>query len=225
MAVARDNFGQDFPNASWGSGTSFTFSYAITSGVNSELLLGVFLNGVTTNNVTGATFNATAMANLGFKATLTNTNTLSVWGLKGQSGTHNVVVSISPSNPEVQILVNSWTGVDQTTPTGTVVSNNGTGTAMSVNGGSVPANGVMVGFAIHSYSHTTLTQGQTATNVSGDSAPNIGLQIISNYSASVGTLTYTAGNSYGWAAIAIPLNAAGGSSVNTKGNFFLLLGP
>lgn len=216
MAVALDNSATCFADASWTSGTSFTLTSYVAGGSNTYMRVSVYLNTVMTDNVTGVTWagSATGWGSIGFKTTSSSTQALSVWGAQGLSGTQNIVVSVSPSNTSVNFVVDTWTGVDQTTPLGTTVTAHGTGAALSANGGSVPTNGVMVGSGVHNYS-TSLTSGETILKSTRNANPG-GKTLASTYSTSTGTLTFTASGSYVWAEVVTPINAvaAGGRTAD-----------
>ncbi len=217
MAVTLDNSGRCSVDGSWTAGSSFTLTSYVASGTDTYMRVAVFQFGVSADNVSSVTWGGSGAGwgLLAFAASA-SPDGQSVYGCKGLTGTQNIVVTLTAFSALCNFVVDSWTGVDQTTPTGTTVTNTGTGTAMSANAGSVPSNGVVVGSSTHRYSFNTITTSNTALQLAGSGSVAKGRTLGSAYSTSTGTIAFTAGSSYGWACIATPLNAAGAGG----GTFF-----
>lgn len=107
-AIAIDSSSDGYANA-----TSLTFSLTVT-GSNTAIAVSAwtFPNG---DVITGVTYNAEALTKKGTKSSDAG-GFQNVWGAAGaDTGTHNVVVSASPSS-QLFVAAASYTGVDQTTP-------------------------------------------------------------------------------------------------------------
>lgn len=94
-------------------GSSITFSHTNTGG-NLVLLVGVSVNGTTSDIITGVTYNGTSMTQASKKFT-----GQTAWGYlyilaAPSSGTHDVVVSASSSSFNLRAVSVSYTGAKQT---------------------------------------------------------------------------------------------------------------
>lgn len=107
-------------------GTTLTHSYTMGSVTNGYLLVGVWSRlDAGEPTVSSATYNGVAMDILQ-TLQVASGGRLTLCGLKNPaSGTHNIVITMSGSISKMGIGVTSWGGVNQTTPTGTPVTNSG----------------------------------------------------------------------------------------------------
>lgn len=152
---------------------SLTFSHTMSSGTNGLLIVaasvqtsgGATLNTVTFNGVSMTKYNEITIASTYFK--------LSLWYLIAPaSGAHNVVATAS-TTVEIWAAAQSFTGVDQTTPLGTIVTNtlDSGQTTTSVNVSSATGDIVADTFYSSSVAGTpTVGSGQTAQGASGGAA-------------------------------------------------------
>lgn len=108
--------------ATSGTGTSYTFSHT-TTGTNRGLSVCVFMFNSPITTVSSVTYAAVGLTQVG-SATLTfggaSTLRLEQWFLANPaSGANNVVITPSASTSTIYGFVNSYTGVNQSTPVGT----------------------------------------------------------------------------------------------------------
>ncbi len=114
------------------TGTSnLTFAHTTTATANRLLLVGVSINitNAPTAGVVGVTYNGTALSFVGAHNDAGNTRRVEMWYLLAPvSGTQNVVVSVNVPGGVIDGVVagaTTFTGVDQTSPLGTFVSEDG----------------------------------------------------------------------------------------------------
>ena len=115
MSIAYDASSQKSSSA-WSSGSSFTWSHVMGNGENRYLV--VFFRQVNNNTdaVTGVTFHGVAMSRLYSVGTnWDGTHRMYAYGLANpDSGTYNIVVSLSASYANCSMEAISYTGVKQT---------------------------------------------------------------------------------------------------------------
>lgn len=110
---------------------NLTFAHTTTATANRLLLVGVSINitNAPTAGVVGVTYNGTALSFVGAHNDAGNTRRVEMWYLLAPvSGTQNVVVSVNVPggvNDGVVAGATTFTGVDQTSPLGTFVSEDG----------------------------------------------------------------------------------------------------
>lgn len=171
MAVAFDAAGG---TTSLLQPASITWAHTVT-GASTYLVVCVGLTAGVIGDVTGVTYNGVAMSNLWNRQPVGFGIRGTGWGLKNPSvGTNNVVASISGANDGITGTSASYTGVDQTTPTGTAASaeNASTGTTATVDvtsaSGELVVGGVVIGNVATAI---TIGAGQTQ-RASQDLIPN-----------------------------------------------------
>ena len=125
MAIA---FGASTGNE-FTAATSYTQSAVSVSGTNTYALVMVGLR-TNTGDITGVTFNGVAMTELSQLNNAGGTHTLWMFGLAGPT-TGDVVVT-GDTSLAAEVITSIYTGVHQTTPTGTVATATGNSTAPSV---------------------------------------------------------------------------------------------
>lgn len=137
MAVAFDTVGPS--SAGTGSATSpLTWSHTVTAGSNMALIAGCSLgaSSVGTGFTMTATYNGVAMTSLGIKIGAGGNGLAQVWILVAPAtgAAHNVVITKTVGGTIISLTGGSmsFSGVNQTTPTGTLVTTSGsTGTTAS----------------------------------------------------------------------------------------------
>lgn len=214
MSVALDT--QQYTSNSGNS--PFSISHTC-SGSDRYLLVHI----ATGQNVSGVTYNGVAMTKLSeIHLTALVDIRLQVWGLKNPaSGTHNVTVTPSGAPDSQRVNVSSWTGVDQTIPTGTVVTDtqdaqNGSITSVAL---TTSANDMGVD-AMMTYSRTVSPGGtQNALTGSGSATPTLA----GSYKSGVNvTLTESFSSNQIRCAIGVPLKAVASDANNGAGFFGMM---
>lgn len=199
----------DASSSSAGNGTNtVTWSHTVAAGSNrylSVLVDSYFAAG----EVTGVTFNGVALSNVGSYSA--NDPRASIWGLVApDTGTHNVTVTFAgAASSNGACYAMSFTGVDQTTPTGTFASANNTSTTPSVTSPSTDANGMIVS-VVADYN------GQTITISSGTTRASVyGWTQCATQAGGTAATSWSCANDL-WTACCVLLKpAAGGSSPQT----------
>ena len=150
-----------------GTGTSVTYAVTVSSGSDLALAVGVSLEYATfaTEDVTGVTFNGVALTQVNADVLSGDAYTqVQMWRLVNPAvGTFNVVVSLTnASGGGVITGACSMTGVHQTTPVGTAVSQVSTSaTSLSATVGSVGSDDLLVD-ALAADSNVTVTPGEAS---------------------------------------------------------------
>lgn len=195
-----------------GVGTQLTFSHTSTgTSTDGVLLVACAVSTGGGTNVTSATYAGAAMTEL------SNTLNSSTWRLVilykklPATGANNVVVNIDNS---VALACNSvsLTGVDQTTPFGTVATNSGTGDPVTVTATTTSGELVVDGIAVAS-AGVTMTVGANQTQ---NGSQQVGTGAITSASSRQngsdgGVMSWTgaSGVTYGSAAVPVkPLTAS-----------------
>ena len=126
----------DSSSSSSGSNvSSLTWSHTV-SGANRLLVVGISRRAYGSVSVSSATYNGVALTNSGsVQAGSGDFSRSEIWYLANpNTGTNNIVVTLSGGNDWIEAGAMSFTGVNQTTPLGAFASNSGTsGTSASVN--------------------------------------------------------------------------------------------
>jgi len=145
MAVAHDN-----TVSSTGTGTSLTLSsFVIANQSNRYLIVHIVLGDASVGTVSSVTWNGTENLAQLWTAAQSSQLRIAAWGLKNPSaGTHNIVITPSASQDAIFGAATSLYNVDQTTPTGTGVTNTGTsGNNASVGVDDGLTGGIVIGLA------------------------------------------------------------------------------
>ena len=110
-------------NDGGGAATSLTWSHTCT-GSELVLLVGAFLDNLTSDTITGVTYNGVALTKILGAVGSSNEGYMTFWYLIAPAtGAHNVVVSFTPAN-NISACALSLTGSDPTAPIDS--SNSGT---------------------------------------------------------------------------------------------------
>jgi predicted ribosomally synthesized peptide with SipW-like signal peptide len=200
-------------NSGSANASSLTWAHTV-SGSNRYLVVGVSINNENSGTVSSVTYNGQALTSLGTATNGTNAR-VEMWGmLAPPTGTHNIVVTLSTSQRFTAGAV-SFTGVHQTTPLGTLVSNTGTSLSASVAASSASGE-VVVDVVAKKNSDSTLTVGADQTQRWNEVTTNsttsnnvVGAASTEPGAASV-TMSWfiSGGSSRPWAIVAIPLKPA-----------------
>jgi hypothetical protein len=160
-------------------------------------------------SATNVTYNGTALTFAG--ASTNGTVRTEIWYLKAPAtGTRSIVVT-APYATDITASSMSFTGVDQTTPLGTLVTNIGTGTSASVVASTILGEPVFdVMGAVGTTTPTVSGSTQTVRNTNNTST-GIG-RIVSGTSTAFGqaapvTMSWTV-SSADWAIAAVPIKAS-----------------
>lgn len=149
-----------------------TWSHTVGSGSNRFLRVCLGYRAGTARTITGVTFNSVAMTHIASAFLEVNEGFgnkfgVDMWGLVApDSGAHNIVITASAATDELLGGADSWTGVHQTTPTGTAVTGTGTTSTPSIN--VTVGTGEVAVAALSGYPDTGFGTGNTETaNISG----------------------------------------------------------
>jgi len=165
----------------------------------------------------------TGLSKVADQSIATNFNA-TLWQLKAPTVQTSTAYSLWPSNlGELGLIGVAYSGVDQTTPTGTVAVATGTGTtAPSVNVSSV-AGDIVVGFCYVGSGGggiTSLTSGQTERKkivTLGGAGYEAMSASETTASGTTTTMSWTASKSVSWVAIGVALKAAAAGTTITPG--------
>jgi len=199
MAVAFNTSDARRPTA----GTTISFSYTSSAGSDRLLLSATNGEGVTVNS---GTYAGASLTNSG------STGGYIIWSKAGNaSGANTLSFSLSGYGT-ARVVTSDWTGADQTTPVGTMVSNAATSASITTGSITCPSNGGVWGMANTGYqgASPTLVAG-TGTTLASTATRN-GTAYGGGYRLDTGALNWTQGASTAYTAIGIPINAvaAGG---------------
>lgn len=224
--MAQPTFDSSASNNS-GSATaaSVTASHTIGGGSNRFVLVGAHVanRGVATIS---ATYNGTAMTALSSGSVDSATGWYTAFfylkeaSLPG-AGTYNAVVS-STTNKRMVVTAMSWSDVDQTTSTGTPVTNFGSSAGpatatVSLGADDVAADAVSVRGATAQSLSTSLGQKQTNATTSGTLNNNVHGGCSSDTTAA---RSWTLGASAEWSIVAVPVAGISGATYTKAGVVF-----
>lgn len=111
--------------------SSYTISHTVNSSSSTYMTVAIsFISSSVT--VTNVTYNGVDMGAALVSLKPVGNRLAAIYGLKAPaSGTHDVVVNLSDAR-NICVSIQSWTGVNQSTSTGSAASNNGTSTGPTV---------------------------------------------------------------------------------------------
>lgn len=189
-----------------GNGSSISYSYTVSSG-SDRLLLAASIAAAGT--VSGVTYSGAALS-------ATGGGTLK-WYLTGPAtGANTLTFTYSNGYAQPAVAASDYTGVDQTTPLGTLVNNSGTGNTTSTGSVTCPANGLVVGYGMNNQTNAAHLADPGTTSLGRGVANGSNRELYGGYRSSTGGLSWT-GGTYGppWEADAYPVNPAGGTNTYT----------
>lgn len=202
MAVALNN-GFSANLGSSGGGTTLTLSYgSVSSG--SDRLLAVLVRSFSSDpsSVTYSGASLTKHATSGG---------MSLWYKTAQAtGTNNLVFTVGTYVSLITSHVNA-TGVDQTTPFGTLAAGTGTSSSPASGSATLPSGGGAIWggmWAGYSTSPGTVTAGSGTTLFGWVREGANGNRKASGYRTTTGALNFSLTNSPSWGATAVPINPA-----------------
>lgn len=179
-----------------GLNTTINFSYTVGAGTNRLLMFGALSGSV----INSASYNSVSMTQVASM----NGGNVKAFALTGPaSGSNTLSVTLSAYDI-LRWRADDFTDVDQTTPTGTAVTNSGTSTAPTTGSVAISGGGAVWGYANHLYS-SALTA--TAGTLAGAST-GTGTSWASSYRTTTGALSWSASQSASWVAIGVPLVSA-----------------
>ncbi len=188
-----------------GTGSPITVSHP-TSGTNRLMLVGISAYGSSLPVVSGVTYNGVALSLVGSQQ---QGNYTKIWVYKlvaPDTGTHDAVVSFSTAPTEGCVVgVETFTGVDQTTPLGTFASASaGSGDTATVDVSS--ATGELVFDTLWTYSECTATVGAGQTQRWNTTSSHTVGAGSTEPGASTVTMSWTLSSSiYWWIIGAVPI--------------------
>ena len=186
---------------------SGTVSHTTSAGNDRLMIVGVSINNDDFETVTSVTYDGVALTLVGTEAQSDDAR-IEIWRLIAQpTGTANVVVNFSAGLDESAVFgVMTFTGVDQTTPLGTFVSNDGDSGTASVTASSTAGELVLDVVAAENADALTAGSGQTDRwNLSGNSSPNVFGAGSTEPGAGSVTMSWSLQDSDDWAIGAVPI--------------------
>jgi hypothetical protein len=189
-------------------GTSYTVSHTSSSGADRAILL-VARDG---NYAPTMTFTAT-YAGGSLSAHQDANGQYSFYRVAQATGPNNLVVAFSAYG-SVFAAHSDWTGVDQATPLGTLVSNSGTSSAPTTGSVTCPAGGAIWAVEYNGYTGGGSFSCTDGTFIAHQRSAGGGHATASGYRNSTGSVTWAIPGSVGWTTVALPINpAASGTTV------------
>jgi hypothetical protein len=191
--------------------TPFSFSHTHSGGSQDALVVVVFIN--SSQTATGVTYNSVALTLIDRTATATDGERIEMWRLLAPAaGANTVQVTLSSAASAVAIAV-SLSGVHQTTPIGTAVTDafTGSGTAHAHDTTCETDGLVLDAFLTHFGSGVVVTEngGQTS-RYAGGSSGNFQAFLTSKPGATTTNTGYTWDSaSANWVHITAPIMVAG----------------
>ncbi len=190
---------------------SESWSHTAT-GSNLLLLVAVALNS-TSDLVTGVTYNGVALTRLAMAVASGGTRRVYLYALVAPvAGTHTVVVSYSSTPNHFAAAAVTYSGVDQTTPRGTPVTNTGTGFTPTLSVASASGELVVDAVTYANQGNPTLSvgAGQTERVNTKDATVNAATPIGMSEEAGAAsvTMSWSLTNSVDWAIIGVALKPA-----------------
>jgi hypothetical protein len=201
MAVAFNN--SDAQRTS--GGTSITYSFTCSSGTDRFFIVSATDDGIANPPITSVTYNS-----VGLTAVSGTQPEVEMYQLVAPAtGANNLTWNLS-SYSFLHTAISDWTGVDQSTPLGTVVTNAGTSAAPTSGSVTCPSNGAVWGSEFSGYTTAgTPTAGAGTTLASAYRSGAGGRTGAGGYRLDTGALNWNIPSSAGWFAQGIPINAAG----------------
>jgi len=200
------------------SGTSLSWSHTC-AGSDRYLTAGFGQDhGETETATQSATYNSTSMTQLG--TATQQWSTVSLFGLVAPATGANTLALTTDISARLCGGGISFSGVDQTTPTGTAVTAKAAGSSPTVNVSS--ATGELVVDAVtadDNCSGGTFTVGASQTervNINSASSCGCALGMSTEAGASTTTMSWSWSLSTVWAMVAVPLKEAGGGGTTTR---------
>jgi len=199
------------------SGTSVTVTHVVDAGNDRLLVVCVGFNPGAAGTITGVTYAGAALTRLG--GVVNGTTVASdIWYLVAPAvGTDNIVITASPSLGAIYCNNSNWTGVDQTTPMGTVTTATGTDNTPTVTVANATPTAVVIDSAAQNpdgATATTMTPGTGQTTILAPTANPVGFDVGSSFepgAASV-VMDWVSNNSdpnHPWATTAAPIFPSG----------------
>lgn len=187
-------------------GTSITFSFTAGSGSDRLLLaygrdVGFGSISVSSMTYAGASMSSVSGPSVGQAYQKTAAAT----------GANNITFNLSAYG-RLFSSVSDWTGVDQTTPIGTVVNSSGSSSAPSV---TVSTGDAVLAAETNIYTGSGSFSATVGTLIGGVRDPGSGRGSASGYRTSTGAVTFSIPGSASWDAVGFPISAAGGAAATS----------
>ena len=185
---------------SFAKGTTVSYSYDVGTGTDRYLITMDYLT--SSANVTAVTFNSVSL-------TQKQSGRTAVYDLANPaSGSRTLRYTASAYRTHLS-FPSSWTGVDQTTPSGSVTTNSGSSTTPSTGSITCPSNGVVWGgFSCFYSSAGASISGAGNTSLGNRRDGASGAVASAGYRTSTGSVSWSKSGSSTWDARAVPINAA-----------------
>lgn len=197
--------------------TSHSFSHTVASGADRLLVVRIGVRAASANAPTGVTFNGDALTQKQALSDTANAEQVSWWFMVAPDvATANVVITLAGGG-KIVAAASDYTGVDQTTPTGTAVTASGSSGTLAPTVDASSASGELVldvGGNPNSAAIATVGAGQTErlnlTNSGSD--PRSNTFASDEAGASTVTMSWDLSLTRNWALIAVPILPAASSA-------------
>lgn len=192
------------------STTSLSWSHTCT-GSDLILVVAVSINDPGDRSVSSVTYNSVSLSLIG-TATASATVRVELWYLIAPTTGANTVEVALNKGSAIVAGATSWTGVDQSTPLGTMVTATGTGTAVTVTAST--SAGEMVVDVLAADDGPTAAADGSQTERWDDAVTGVVRGAASSESSGDGNvvMSWTLGSSKEWEIAAVPIKAGGGGA-------------
>jgi hypothetical protein len=192
-----------------GGGNNFSFSYTCSSGADRLLIAACDKS----STISSATYAGAALNTEGSFATVSlRTKTAPA------TGANTLTFNVSSYAAQSIVWAADFTGVDGTTPVGTLTTNSGTSTAPATTSITCPANGAIYGLEISGYAAGSAPTAGSGTTLAGTYRNGAdGKTYAGGYRLTTGAVTFASGNT-AWSAIGIPINPVAGAGADISGS-------
>lgn len=178
--------------------TAASVSFNVGTLTNGVLIVGI--RPVDSTAPTSVQFNGSSMTSIGSVGNLHYFRLVA----PTQGGAYNVTWTIS-TDVNCHYAFSSWSGVDQSTPIGTVITATGNSATPSTGSVTCPSNGAVLGILRHFYSGTAITT--TAGTSIGTNQDGNGVYIAHAYRTTTGALSWGNLENYAYDTAGLPINA------------------
>lgn len=194
MAVALNNSDTRLTS----SGNTVSFSYTSSAGADRLLLVqSEDYGGIA---VAAVSYAGTSLSLVG------STGTLNMWQLVAPASGTNTLSFTLASYSHCLPSTSDWTGVDQTTPLGTLVTASGASTTPSSGSAVCPTNGAIYGGMGSAYSTAAPTAGSGTTLAGSVRDGGSGYIKAGGYRSNTGDISFSIPGASTWVAQAAPVN-------------------
>lgn len=193
---------------SFSTGGSTTVTTALSAGTSPDRLVTAFGQGTSTA-ASGVTYAGSSLTLAG-----SNSVTRLYYKAGAASGTNNFVVTVGTYQQGVFAFA-SFSGVDGTSPIGSVASGSGISTSPATSSITLPTDGMIYGAVWTSYATSLSVSGASGTTLrSSVRNGGTGQQVGGGTRTSTGALAWSLASSIAWRALGFPINPVASAAVS-----------